>query len=121
MSNFFNGVLEETHVIKANKQRCIISNEEFGLADPDKLREIISNIHSVDRIEDKRERIIRKTSILIVGLGYDQPFKNGNKRTALSISILMLRLEQFDIPFHTKAQKREVFDLLEGLMFKFLL
>jgi len=56
---------------------------------------------------------------LIVGLAYDQPFKNGNKRTALAISILLLRLSHYDIPIHTVEQKREVFNLLENLMFKF--
>ena len=119
MSSFFSGVLEEHHVIEANKQRCGISNEVFGLDDSDKLKDIIQNIKIVDRIENKRERIIRKISILIVSLGYDQPFKNGNKRTAPSIAILMLRLEHFDLPFNTKEQKKDVFNLLEGLMYKF--
>jgi len=30
-----------------------------------------------------------------------------------------LRLSNFDIPFYTKRQKKEVFDLLVGLMYKF--
>ncbi len=90
MSNFFNGELDEPHVIEANRQICKQSDEEFGLDDHERLRDIISNIKIVDRIEDKRERIIRKISILIVGLGYNQPFKNANKRTALNIAILML-------------------------------
>jgi len=119
MNSFFQGNLNQDNVIEANKQMCEQSNEEYGLDDPEKLDEIIFNIQSVDRIENKRERIIRKVSLLLVGLGYNQPFKNGNKRTALSISILMLRLTQFDIPFYTKEQKKEVFDLLENLMFKF--
>ncbi len=95
------------------------SNKRFGLDYPEKLDEIVSNIRRIDRIEDSREKIIRKISILIVGLCYDQPFKNGNKRTALVISILLLRLAKYDISFHTKEQKHEVFDLLEGLMYKF--
>ncbi len=119
MSSFFNGELNEPHIIEANRQRCKISNEEFGIDDHEKLKDIIKNIKIVDRIEDKRERIIRKISILIVGLCYNQPFKNGNKRTALSIAILMLRLEHYDLPFNTKQQKKDVFELLEGLMYKF--
>ena len=71
------------------------------------------------RREELEEKKIRKISILIVGLSYDQPFKNGNKRTALVISILLLRLANYDIPFSTKKQKYEVFDLLESLMYKF--
>ncbi len=113
MSSFFNGELNEPHIIEANRQRCKISNEEFGIDDHEKLKDIIKNIKIVDRIEDKRERIIRKISILIVGLCYNQPFKNGNKRTALSIAILMLRLEHYDLPFNTKQQKKDVFELLE--------
>lgn len=119
MSSFFNGELNNEHVIAANKQLCHQTNEDFGLDDPEKLDEIITNIKSVNRIDDSKERIIGKISFLTVGLGYDQPFKNGNKRIALSVAILMLRLEQFDIPFHTKEQRKEVFDLLEDLMLKF--
>ncbi len=119
MSDFFKGELDSENVIDANKQICQQSNEPFGLDYPEKLDEIVSNIRRIDRIEDSREKIIRKISILIVGLCYDQPFKNGNKRTALVISILLLRLAKYDISFHTKEQKHEVFDLLEGLMYKF--
>lgn len=88
MSSFFNGELSHENIIEANRQRCELSDEEFGLDNPEKPDEIVSNIRSVGRIEDDIERIIRKISILIVGLGYDQPFKNGNKRTALAISYL---------------------------------
>jgi len=119
MSDFFKGELDSENVIDANKQICQQSNEEFGLDHPEKLDEIISNIQRIDRIEDEKEKVIRKISILIVGLSYDQPFKNGNKRTSLAISILLLRLSNFDIPFYAKKQKKEVFDLLEGLMYKF--
>ena len=119
MSDFFKGELDSENVIDANKQICQQSNEPFGLAYPEKLDEIISNIKGIDRIEDPKERVIRKISILFVGLSYDQPFKNGNKRTSLVISILLLRLAKYDIPFHTKKQKYEVFDLLESLMYKF--
>ena len=119
MSDFFKGELDSDNVIDANKQICRQSNEEFGLDNPKKLDEIISNIRAIDRIEDEREKIIRKISILIVGLSYDQPFKNGNKRTSLVISILLLRLVHYDIPFYTKEQKHEVYNLLENLMYKF--
>ena len=119
MSDFFKGEMDNENIIEANKQICQESNEKFGLDNPEKLDEIISDIKGVNRIEDPRERIIRKISILIVGLTYDQPFKNGNKRTALAISILLLRLNHYDIPFYTMEQKREVFHLLENLMFKF--
>lgn len=119
MSDFFKGELDKENVIDANKQICKQSNEEFGLDHPEKLDEIIFNIRGIERIEDEKEKVIRKISILIVGLSYDQPFKNGNKRTSLVISILLLRLSHFDIPFYTKRQKKEVFDLLVGLMYKF--
>ena len=119
MSDFFKGELDSENIIDANKQICQQSNEPFGLDNPEKLDEIISNIRAIDRIEDEKEKVIRKISILIVGLSYDQPFKNGNKRTSLAISILLLRLAHYDISFHNKEQKKEVFDLLEGLMYKF--
>jgi len=63
MSDFFKGELDSENVIDANKQICRQSNEVFGLDNPEKLDEIISNIRAIDRIEDEREKIIRKISI----------------------------------------------------------
>lgn len=119
MPEFFQGNLNRDNVIEANKQICHQSKEIYGLDYPEKLDEIITNIQNMDKIEDAKEQIIRKVSLLLAGLSYDQPFKNGNKRTSLSLTILLLRINHFDLPYDTKDKQREIFKLLESMMYKF--
>lgn len=119
MPEFFQGNLNRDNVIEANKQICHQSKEIYDLDYPEKLDEIIVNIQNIDKIEDAKEQIIRKVSLLLVGLSYDQPFKNGNKRTSLSLTILLLRINHFDLPYDTKDKQREIFKLLESMMYKF--
>ena len=119
MPEFFQGNLNRDNVIEANKQICHQSKEIYGLDYPEKLDEIIVNIQNMDKIEDAKEQIIRKVSLLLAGLSYDQPFKNGNKRTSLSLTILLLRINHFDLPYDTKDKQREIFKLLESMMYKF--
>ena len=119
MPEFFQGNLNRDNVIETNKQICHQSKEIYGLDYPEKLDEIIINIQNMDKIEDAKEQIIRKVSLLLAGLSYDQPFKNGNKRTSLSLTILLLRINHFDLPYDTKDKQREIFKLLESMMYKF--
>lgn len=119
MPEFFQGNLNRDNVIETNKQICHQSKEIYGLDYPEKLDEIIVNIQNMDKIEDAKEQIIRKVSLLLAGLSYDQPFKNGNKRTSLSLTILLLRINHFDLPYDTKDKQREIFKLLESMMYKF--
>jgi prophage maintenance system killer protein len=119
MPEFFQGNLNRDNVIEANKQICHQSKEIYGLDYPEKLDEIIVNIQNMDKIEDAKEQIIRKVSLLLAGLSYAQPFKNGNKRTSLSITILLLRINHFDLPYDTKDKQRDIFKLLESMMYKF--
>ena len=49
---------------------------------------------------------------------WSQPFSNGNKRTALTISIYFLRKNGFDLPIMSKGEEKELFDLLEKTIFK---
>ena len=119
MPEFFQGNLNRDNVIEANKQICHQSKEIYGLDYPEKLDEIIINIQNMDKIEDAKEQIIRKVSLLLTGFSYYQPFKNGNKRTSLSLTILLLRINHFDLPYDTKDKQREIFKLLESMMYKF--
>ena len=119
MPEFFQGNLNRDNVIETNKQICHQSKEIYGLDYPEKLDEIIVNIQNMDKIKDAKEQIIGKVSLLLAGLSYDQPFKNGNKRTSLSLTILLLRINHFDLPYDTKDKQREIFKLLESMMYKF--
>lgn len=116
---FFAGRLNREHFIEANKQICRQTNETFGLDREEELDGIITKIQSFDDILDEKEKIMKKIAIILGGLGYFQPFKNGNKRTALSISILFLRVNGFDLPYGNKENKKAIFEILEKTMFKF--
>lgn len=116
---FFAGRLNREHFIEANKQICRQTNEPFGLDREDELDRIIVRIQSFDDILDEKEKIVKKIAAILGGLGYFQPFKNGNKRTALSTSILFLRVNGFDLPYGNKENKKAIFEILEKSMFKF--
>ena len=116
---FFAGRLNKEHFVEANKQICRQSNEIFGLDREEHLNNIISRIQNFDNVLDEKERIVKKIAIILGGFGYFQPFKNGNKRTALSISILFLRVNGFDLPYGDKQNKKVIFEILENSMFKF--
>jgi prophage maintenance system killer protein len=116
---FFAGRLDKEHFIEADKQICRQTNETFGLDGEEDLDRIIARIQSFDNISDEKEKIVKKIATILGGLGYFQPFKNGNKRTALSISILFLRVNGFDLPYGDKENKKAIFEILENSMFKF--
>ncbi len=116
---FFVGRLNKEHFIEANKQICRQSDESYGLDEEEILDSIVSRIQNFDTISDEKEKIVKKVATILGGLGYFQPFKNGNKRTALSVSILFLRVSGFDFPYGDKQNKKAIFEILENSMFKF--
>jgi len=52
-------------------------------------------------------------SCLITGIAFDQPFKNGNKRTALAVGVLFIHNSGLSFYFGNKEQRKEIFDTLE--------
>ncbi len=116
---FFSGDLDKEHVITVNQQIAKQDNVEYGLDHQDIVDEIIQDWTAYDRIEDDKERIVRKIARLLTGLCYDQPFKNGNKRTALSLAILLLRINHWNLPYGDTGNRKMIFDFLKGLMYKF--
>ena len=68
--------------------------------------DVFDNVNSFNDIADRRERIIRKSAHILGGLAWTQPFSNGNKRTALSVTIYFLRKNGYDIPIKNKKKKR---------------
>ena len=116
---FFAEKLNKEHFIEANRQICKQTNEVFGLDKEEHLDDMITRIQNFDSVVDDKERMIKKIASIFGVLGYWQPFKNGNKRTALSISILFLRVNGFDLPYGNRENKKAIFDSLENTMFKF--
>jgi len=44
----------------------------------------------------------------MTGLVFDQPFKNGNKRTSVAISLLLMRIHHFDIEGYKQEEKQKI-------------
>jgi len=73
-------------IIIINREFCKDLGEQYGLDHPELLQKILDEYNSFDSLDDEKEKAIQKTCCLMVGLVFDQPFKNGNKRTALAVS-----------------------------------
>ena len=55
----------------------------------------------------------------MVGLVFHQPFKNGNKRTAVSISLIMMKDNGFKIKgYETEEVQKVFYQLLNNTMMK---
>ncbi|MGH2611902.1 MAG: Fic family protein [Rhabdochlamydiaceae bacterium] len=105
-------------IIYVNKLISSHRNEPFGYV-AERLADIFNQVNSFNDIKGKRERIIKKASYLLGGITYWQPFFNGNKRTALAVTIHFFRRNSFALPLKTKKDEKEMFELLERTMLKF--
>lgn len=106
------------NIIRVNHHIVNHRKEKFGCV-LERLLNVFNKVNSFNEISDRRERIIKKTAHILGGLTWSQPFSNGNKRTALSISIYFLRKNGFDLPITNKGEEKELFDLLEKTVLKF--
>lgn len=105
------------NVIRANHHIVNHRKEKFGCV-LERLLNVFNKVNSFNDIIDRRERIIKKTAHILGGLTWSQPFSNGNKRTASTVSIYFLRKNGFDLPLMSKGEEKELFDLLEKTVFK---
>jgi len=105
------------NVIRANHHIVNHRKEKFGCV-LERLLNVFNKVNSFNDIVDRKERIIKKAAHILGGLTWSQPFSNGNKRTALTISIYFLRKNGFDLPIMSKGEEKELFDLLEKTIFK---
>ncbi len=104
MIEIFNSDLLK-NVIRVNYHIVKHRGEKFGCV-IERLLDVFDNVNSFNDIADRRERIIRKSAHILGGLAWTQPFSNGNKRTALSVTIYFLRKNGYDIPIKNKKKKR---------------
>ena len=113
------GVLSMDDVILVNKQFCEQLDEPYGLDDQEQLEKIIEEVNSYNRLSDDKEKAILKATCLLAGLVFGQPFKNGNKRTAVALSLLLIRSHHYDIKDYKSETKQKMFyELLEKTMLK---
>jgi len=101
--------------------RCLVTKRGEGFeVDADVLHRIFKRVNNsfVD-VRDRRERIVRKAAILMSGITFNQPFFEGNKETALSLTIDFLNQNGLDLPIKSKEQAKELYDILVKTAFKF--
>jgi len=117
--SFFDGVLKPMDLIVVNRQFCEQLNEQYGLDHPDILQQILDEFNGYNKLNDDKEKAIQKVCCLMVGLVFDQPFKNGNKRTSVAISLLIMRIHHYDIDEYRNEEKQKKFyNLLDKTMMK---
>jgi prophage maintenance system killer protein len=108
---------EVEDMISENKMTVDARRELFGV-DREILSYVINNVNSFNDITDKRSRIVKKASHLLSGMSYDQPFKEGNRETGLSWTLLFLRRNGFNLPLQTKTEENDIQELMKNTGFK---
>lgn len=109
---------EIEEIISFNEELVTKRGELFGI-NREELVKIFDHVNNFDEIIDRKERIIRKAAWILGGISFFQPFHDGNKETALSLTILFLRRNHYDLPIQNQLDKREIYDLLVKTVYKF--
>ena len=73
-------------IILVNRQFCKQPDEPYGLNYPEQLEKIVDEIKGYNQLSDDKEKAILQATRLLTGLVFGQPFKNGNKKTAMALS-----------------------------------
>lgn len=107
-------------MIKYNKRLVEKGKEIYEPNDVHKelLYRIPEWMKAFNYIENKRERIVKKTAQILGTIIYSQPFFNANKRTALSFSRRYLIRNGFYLPINTRQAKKSIYDILFRTMMK---
>ena len=84
---------------------------EPGHLSKSNLEYLLQSVKAIGEKLDRRKAIVKKSTFLLNNLVTLHPFINGNKRTALELVRLFVRLNGYDI----KARSDEVYTLLAGL------
>ena len=116
METFSEDDIEE--VIQDNYDLVNERGDSFGV-NKDELDKIFDNVNNFDEILDRRIRIIKKTAWVLGGITFYQPFNDGNKETALSLTTYFLRENEMDLPIRSKFDKKEIYELLTKTVLKF--
>jgi prophage maintenance system killer protein len=107
-------------IILANRFIVEARRESFGV-NLERLESVVNIVNAITEndIPDQKRRIIVKASHLLGGITYRQPFDNGNKTTATTVTIDFLRRNGYDLPIVNENDEEEHISLLEETLYKF--
>ena len=105
-------------IIQDNHDLVNERGDSFGV-NREELDKIFGNVNNFDKILDRRIRIIKKSAWILGGITFYQPFNDGNKETALSLTTYFLRENEMDLPISSKSDKKEIYELLTKTVLKF--
>ena len=98
-------------VIDANKLIVSYDNEPHGVS-LDVLDDIFKLVNSFNDVKPGRDRIVKKATHILAGISYNQPFKEGNRRTSYYVLKSFLGRNLFILRFYNSKQEDEFTDLL---------
>ncbi|MEX2192928.1 MAG: Fic family protein [Nitrosarchaeum sp.] len=116
METFNEEDIEE--IIQDNRDLVNERGDSFGV-NKEELDKIFDNVNNFGEIFDLRMRIIKKSAWILGGITFYQPFNDGNKETALSLTIHFLRENDMDLPINSRSDKKEIYELLTKTVLKF--
>ncbi len=73
---------------------------------------MFDHVNNFEDITNRKTRVIRKAAWILGGISFFQPFNDGNKETALSLMILFLRRNSYDLPMPNNPDKKAIYDIL---------
>ncbi|HEU5220555.1 MAG TPA: Fic family protein [Candidatus Nitrosotalea sp.] len=106
------------NIVHGNEHLVNHRKESFGV-NYERIEWVFSKANSFNDVKDKRTRIIKKTTAVLAGISWQQPFNNGNKTIALIVSKYFLRKNGFDLRISTEREEDELIDLLTKTMYKY--
>ena len=99
-------------IIEMDKLICSYDNDPFGV-DREILDAVFDKVNSFSDIENKRERIIKKTAYFVAGISYNQPFRDGNRRTSFYLMKNFLGRNGFTLRLYNKEEEDVLADILQ--------
>ena len=110
LENFSEEDIQE--VIEVNKLIVSHDNEPHGVT-MDILNGIFNRVNSFNDIANRRERIIKKSTYILAGISYQQPFTEGNRRTSYYLLKSFLGRNGYILRPYNPEEKDTLADLLK--------
>ncbi len=99
-------------IIEVNKLICSYDNDPIGV-NRETLDAIFDKVNSFRGTGNRRERIIKKTTYIVAGISYNQPFLDGNRRTSFYLLKNFLGRNGFTITLYNEEEEDVLADILQ--------